>query len=252
MSRNKENRAIWSQLTGEIYTEKDKWLDSIEYKGDSNFWNLYKNKIYLKLNEDKINEIFKWNILISNKIFELLKKSKLTFLVYLVIIKYSRKKWISKKFLVDFGFSRTSIILAINQLNKLNLILEKDNQIKISKKYWFKKGESYFKLHGILVWRSILLFPLEYLEKINLIVWKSKEVAKKSFTTNKSSSIKIQNNFLKMKKSCAYKFINSLLKILGQEKYETLFKVEHKFDKVSQKFITERTLLIRLNNNYAF
>ena len=55
-----------------------------------------------------------------------------------------------------------------------------------------------------------------------------------------------------MKKSCAYKFINSLLKILGQEKYETLFKVEHKFDKVSQKFITERTLLIRLNNNYAF
>ncbi|UUD34837.1 hypothetical protein NPA07_03370 [Mycoplasmopsis caviae] len=254
-----DNEEIKTKFISEAQIQSSIWKS----KNDFYFWDAINNKKYLKFGSDIVNQILKWKINLSFRVYELLLNSKLSFFVFCFLLKSgAKKKFINIDFLLEH-FSRTSLRVAIENLAKKELIfIDNFGNVKINKTFLNLKKERYLKLNHPFHWKKVFIFSLRSLENLLLIEWKSKSIKGKKFSISKNSTIVLQNNFFKrMSKTSIYKMLKQYAEFLDVD-YKKLFNTKAKVKKLkdnkhirkltSKYFMKVRTLQVNIVASYIF
>ncbi|WP_029513813.1 MAGa4850 family ICE element protein [Mycoplasmopsis primatum] len=223
-----------------------------------NFWKLYEKKKYLDIPAHKVLEMCGWNLSILKEIVKMLAHSKMLLYTYLIIFKHSKKgkKWIDKSLLKEYGFGKSSINFAINELKKLKLIWEENGQVKCTPKCLLKKDKGYYKFSGDLVWRGLFILSVKCWEVLMKVIWLSKQVKKNKAGKNRGqlkeeNMVHLQNNFLGLSQSTAYRFLKKLSFLLGNIDWHMLFRWKKTYDTEKDRFKTLRMLKRQIDGDYA-
>ncbi|WP_373590147.1 MAGa4850 family ICE element protein [Metamycoplasma equirhinis] len=95
-----------------------------QFQINVNWRNKYDEKIYDKLNQKAIDAILKSKLIISESFYQKLKTNKVLIEIF-ILIKTIGKKGITISELLEFGFKKTSVKIAINKLFKLGILNRK-------------------------------------------------------------------------------------------------------------------------------
>ena len=228
----------------------------------------YEKKIYDKLNEKAIKLILMSKVVISENYYQKLKTNKVLLEIFIVLKSLGKNK-IKSSDLLEFGFKKTSVKMAIKKLIELNIlnrkIYERFGHLKLIKNSLKKPKENYWFLSGKNSWYIFLLYGLEAAILYRINSNKSKAIKDKKTLHSVSSRKKVilQNAYYKNlnisntkiyllnKMICDYFLVSykEMFVIIHkqQKKFMTIKKNEniiHKF--IGYKFKTLRYLLMRI------
>ncbi len=233
-------------------------LDLIEKEGSENdvrkFWadlewrkNYFGKKVYDKLSQDTVSEILKTKIVLGESYYKILRTEKVAFEVY-VCLRFlgAKKRYVNFYELVAFGFKKTSLQRAVKFLTDIGLILKVGNAVKIKKFKLTNDDRKFIVISGDKDWKIFLLFGLANLWAYKTLVWKSKELKTKKFVKSAKMKVIVQNNFLGLKGSTAYRYLKNICLVLGL-RIDELFIVQRSVNKLHHlSFKTQRYLVMQI------
>ncbi|WP_373437803.1 MAGa4850 family ICE element protein [Metamycoplasma equirhinis] len=230
-----------------------------QFQINVNWRNKYDEKIYDKLNQKAIDAIVKSKLIISESFYQKLKTNKVLIEIF-ILIKTIGKKGITISELLEFGFKKTSVKIAINKLFEHGILnrkkYENSKVLKLQKSVLKRPNEKFWILKGKDTWKIFLLYGLDAAIMYVINSFKSKvykwdkklhsvPIRRKVILQNayyKNLNISNTRIFLKNKMICDYFIVN----------YKQMFGIVHK---VKKKFISIKTVnekLIRKFIGYEF
>ncbi|WP_373435602.1 MAGa4850 family ICE element protein [Metamycoplasma equirhinis] len=229
-----------------------------QFQINVNWRNKYDEKIYDKLNQKAIDAILKSKLIISESFYQKLKTNKVLIEIF-ILIKTIGKKGITISELLEFGFKKTSVKIAINKLFELGILnrkkYENSKVLKLQKSVLKRPKEKFWILKGKDTWKIFLLYGIETAILYVINSFKSNKINDKKLNSIKTrrkiilqnayyKNLNISNTkiYLKNKMICDYFMVN----------YKQMFGIVHKAKK---KFISIKTVnekLIRKFIGYEF
>lgn len=220
-----------------------------KFEADSEWRNNYfGKKVYDKLSQNTVSKILKTKIVLGESYYKILRTEKVAFEVYVCLsFLGAKKRYVNFYELVAFGFKKTSLQRAVKFLTDIGLILKVRNAVKIKKfKLITNDDWKFIVISGAKDWKIFLLFGLANLWAYKTLVWKSKELGTKKFVKSAKRKVIVQNNFLGLKGSTAYRYLKNICLVLGLRTDE-LFIVQRSVNNLQHlSFKTQRYLVMRI------
>lgn len=209
--------------------------------------NYFGKKVYDKLSQNTVSEILKTKIVLGESYYKILRTEKVAFEAYVCLsFLGAKKRYVNFYELVAFGFKKTSLQRAVKFLTDIGLILKVGNAVKIKKFKLTNDDRKFIVISGDKDWKIFLLFGLANLWAYKTLVWKSKELGTKKFVKSAKRKVIVQNNFLGLKGSTAYRYLKNICLVLGLRTDE-LFIVQRSVDNSQHlSFKTQRYLVMHI------
>lgn len=203
----------------------------------------YEKKIYDKLNEKAIKLILTSKVVISENYYQKLKTNKVLLEIFIVLKSLGKNK-IKSSDLLEFGFKKSSIKLAIKKLVDLGIlnveIYKKFGILKLRKIVLKKSKERFWILRKKDAWKIFLLYGLEVAIMYVINSFKSnafKSSKKRLYSVETRRKVILQNTYYKSLNISNTKIylLNKMICDYFMVYYKSMFKIIHKR---KSKFIT--------------
>ena len=203
----------------------------------------YEKKIYDKLNEKAIKLILMSKVVIGENYYQKLKTNKVLLEIFIVLKSLDKNK-IKSSDLLEFGFKKSSIKLAIKKLLDLGIlnveIYKKFKVLKLRKIVLKKPKESFWILQKKDAWKIFLLYGLEAAIMYVINSFKSsafKSSKKHLYSVETRRKVILQNAYYKNLNISSTKIylLNKMICDYFMVYYKSMFKIIHKR---KSKFIT--------------
>lgn len=219
------------------------YYEIAKIKRQINWERNYEKKIYDKLNEKTIKLILMSKVVISESYFQKLKTNKVLLEIFIVLKSLDNMK-IKSSDLLEFGFKKTSIKLAIKKLLGLGIlnveIYKKFGNLKLRKIVLKKPKERFWILQKKDAWKIFLLYGLEAAIMYVINSFKSnafKASKKRLYSVETRRKVILQNAYYKNLNISSTKIylLNKMICNYFMVHYKSMFKIIHKR---KSKFIT--------------
>ena len=219
------------------YYEVAKIKRQINWEGN------YEKKIYDKLNEKAIKLILMSKVVIGENYYQKLKTNKVLLEIFIVLKSLGKNK-IKSSDLLEFGFKKSSIKLAIKKLLDLGIlnveIYNKFGILKLRKIVLKKSKERFWILRKKDAWKIFLLFGLEAAIMYVINSFKSnafKSSKKRLYSVETRRKVILQNVYYKNLNISSTKIylLNKMICDYFMISYKLMFGIIHKR---KSKFIT--------------
>lgn len=203
----------------------------------------YEKKIYDKLNEKAIKLILMSKVVISENYYQKLKTNKVLLEIFIVLKSLGKNK-IKSSDLLEFGFKKSSIKLAIKKLLDLGIlnveIYKKFGILKLRKIVLKKPKERFWILQKKDAWKIFLLYGLEAAIMYVINSFKSdafKSSKKRLYSVETRRKVFLQNAYYKNLNISSTKIylLNKMICDYFMVHYKSMFGIIHKR---KSKFIT--------------
>ena len=219
------------------YYEVAKIKRQINWEGN------YEKKIYDKLNEKAIKLILMSKVVIDENYYQKLKTNKVLLEIFIVLKSLAKNK-IKSSDLLEFGFKKSSIKLAIKKLLDLEIlnveIYKKFGILKLRKIVLKKPKERFWVLRKKDALKIFLLYGLEAAIMYVINSFKSnafKSSKKRLYSVETRRKVILQNAYYKNLNISSTKIylLNKMICDYFMISYKSMFKIIHKR---KSKFIT--------------
>ena len=219
------------------------YYEIAKIKKQRNWEGNYDKKIYDKLKEKAIKLILTSKVVIGESYYQKLKTNKVLLEIFIVLKSLGKMK-IKSSDLLEFGFKKTSIKLAIKKLLGLGIL-----NVKIYKKFGILKlrkivlktpKERFWILQKKDAWKIFLLYGLEAAIMYVINSFKSnafKSSKKRLYSVETRRKVILQNayyNNLNISSTKIY-LLNKMICNYFMVSYKSMFRIIHK---QKSKFIT--------------
>lgn len=203
----------------------------------------YDKKIYDKLTEKAIKLILTSKVVIGENYYQKLKTNKVLLEIFIVLKSLGKNK-IKSSDLLEFGFKKSSIKLAIKKLLYLGIlnveIYKKFKVLKLRKIVLKKPKENSWILQKKDAWKIFLLYGLEAAIMYVINSFKSnafKSSKKRLYSVETRRKVILQNAYYKSLNILDTKIylLNKMICDYFMVHYKSMFKIIHKR---KSKFIT--------------
>lgn len=219
------------------------YYEVAKIKRQINWERNYCKKLYDKLNEKAIKLILTSKVVIGESYYQKLKTNKVLLEIFIVLKSLGNMK-IKSSDLLEFGFKKTSIKLAIKKLLDLGIlnveIYKKFGILKLRKIVLKKHKERFWILRKRDVWKIFLLYGLEAAIMYVINSFKSnafKASKKRLYSVETRRKVILQNAYYKNLNISSTKIylLNKMICDYFMVCYKSMFKIIHKR---KSKFIT--------------
>lgn len=219
------------------------YYEIAKIKRQINWEGNYEKKIYDKLNEKAIKLILMSKVVISENYYQKLKTNKVLLEIFIVLKSLGKNK-IKSSDLLEFGFKKTSIKIAIKKLLDLGIlnveIYKKFKVLKLRKIVLKKPKENSWILQKKDAWKIFLLYGLEAAIMYVINSFKSnafKSSKKRLYSVETRRKVILQNAYYKSLNISDTKIylLNKMICDYFMVHYKSMFKIIHKR---KSKFIT--------------
>ena len=203
----------------------------------------YRKKLYDKLNEEAIKVILKSKVVIGESYYQKLRTNKVLLEIFIVLKSLGKNK-IKCSDLIEFGFKKTSIKLAIKKLLDLGIlnveIYKKFGILKLRKIVLKKSKERFWILRKKDALKIFLLYGLEAAIMYMINSFKSnafKSSKKHLYSVETRRKVILQNAYYKNLNISSTKIylLNKMICNYFMVSYKSMFGIIHKR---KSKFIT--------------
>lgn len=219
------------------------YYEIAKIKRQINWEGNYDKKIYDKLKEKAIKLILMSKVVISENYYQKLKTNKVLLEIFIVLKSLGKNK-IKSSDLLEFGFKKSSIKLAIKKLLYLGIlnveIYKKFKVLKLRKIVLKKPKENSWILQKKDAWKIFLLYGLEAAIMYVINSFKSnafKSSKKRLYSVETRRKVILQNAYYKSLNISDTKIylLNKMICDYFMVHYKSMFKIIHKR---KSKFIT--------------
>lgn len=219
------------------------YFEVAKIKRQINWESNYEKKIYDKLNEKAIKHILTSKVVIGESYYQKLKTNKVLLEIFIVLKSLGNMK-IKSSDLLEFGFKKTSIKLAIKKLLDLGIlnveIYKKFKVLKLRKIVLKKPKERFWILRKKDALKILLLYGLEAAIMYVINSFKSsafKSSKKRLYSVETRRKVILQNAYYKNLNISNTKIylLNKMICDYFMVRYTSMFKIIHKR---KPKFIT--------------
>ena len=238
------------------FLEQSGYYDEIaKIKRQTNWERNYEKKIYDKLNEKAIKLILMSKVVISVSYYQKLKTNKVLLEIFIVLKSLGNMK-IKSSDLLEFGFKKTSIKLAIKKLLDLGILnvemYKKFKVLKLRKIVLKKPKERFWILQKKDAWKIFLLYGLEAAIMYVINSFKSnafKSSKKYLYSVETRRKVILQNAYYKNLNISSTKIylLNKMISDYFMVHYKSMFKIIHKR---KSKFITIKSKFGKLIHKF--
>lgn len=219
------------------------YYEIAKIKRQINWESNYEKKIYDKLNEKAIKLILMSKVVIGENYYQKLKTNKVLLEIFIVLKSLGKNK-IKSSDLLEFGFKKSSIKLAIKKLLGLGIlnveIYKKFKVLKLRKIVLKTPKERFWILQKKDAWKIFLIYGLEAAIMYVINSFKSnafKPSKKRLYSVETRRKVILQNAYYKNLNISNTKIylLNKMICDYFMVYYHTMFKIIHKR---KPKFIT--------------
>ena len=219
------------------------YYEILKIKRQINWEGNYDKKIYDKLKEKAIKLILTSKVVIGESYYQKLKTNKVLLEIFIVLKSLDKIK-IKSFDLLEFGFKKSSIKLAIKKLLDLGIlnveIYKKFKVLKLRKIVLKTPKERFWILQKKDAWKIFLLYGLEATIMYVINSFKSnafKSSKKRLYSVETRRKVILQNAYYKSLNISDIKIylLNKMICDYFMVRYKSMFKIIHKR---KSKFIT--------------
>lgn len=227
----------------QILERENNYYEIAKIKRQINWEGNYDKKIYDKLEEKAIKLILTSKVVIGENYYQKLKTNKVLLEIFIVLKSLGKMK-IKSSDLLEFGFKKSSIKLAIKKLLYLGIlnveIYKKFKVLKLRKIVLKKPKENSWILQKKDAWKIFLLYGLEAAIMYVINSFKSnafKSSKKRLYSVETRRKVILQNAYYKSLNISDTKIylLNKMICDYFMVHYKSMFKIIHKR---KSKFIT--------------